>query len=228
MGTKVGQRRAWLLLLGLLVLAYALLSKWNKWPFGTALLIVSAILSWAGALVHWYRHRHSAAGVLGSATAMFVTYVVWRMLYWEGAMIVGAAALVLAMWVFVLWWRHDRAHSRTPALAGIVLACTIGLMAVPVHALYHYMFFETPGAQRFMHSGVGHWYRYGWFLYQDGHFARSASMIDRAMVEVEQNEARTGHDGEWLLVQLRATRSAIEARTWGEFRQLHVPQDPPQ
>ena len=227
MGNTDRRNREWLLILGLLVFAFALLSKWNKWPAGTILLIVSAIISWAGALVQRYRRGHGMAGILGMAAALCNTYVVFRLLYWPGAVIVGVSTLVFTAWAVLLWWHHGRSPSTPLAAAGIVLICTIGLMAVPVHAVYHYMFFETPGAQRFMHSGVGHWYRYSWFLYQDGQHARSATMIDSAMAEVVRHHARTGNDGEWLLVQLRETRSKIEAQDWGEFEQLHTPDEKP-
>jgi hypothetical protein len=85
------------------------------------------------------------------------------------------------------------------------------------------MFFVTPGAQRFMHSGTGHWYRYSWFLYQDGQYDKSAAMIDSAMAEVNMYHARAGKDGEWLLTQLRDIHALIDTRRWSDFQPLHSP-----
>ena len=219
------RRLSWLLMPGLLVFAFALLCKWNKWPGGTLLLITSGVITWIGVLVLLYARGRGAAGVLGTATAMCVTYVVFRLMYWPGGILVGASTLVLAAWTFVLWRRNERSNARVPALLGVVLLCTIGLMAVPVHALYHYMFFETPGARRFIHSGTGHWYRYSWLLYEDGQYAHSAAMIDSAMAEVVMYKARTGKDGEWLLAQLRQVRTRIDAREWDTFQPLRSPRE---
>jgi len=52
-------------------------------------------------------------------------------------------------------------------------------------------------------------------------------MIDSAMAEVVAH-TRTGKDGGWLLVQLSEARSKIEAQDWGEFEQLHTPDEKPQ
>jgi len=101
-----------------------------------------------------------------------------------------------------------------------MLGGTITLMSTPVHALYGYMNFRTPGAQRFLHSGCGHWYRYSWMLYQDGQYARSVAMIDSAIAVSNDYEARTHADGEWLRVKLRNTRARIEAHTWDGFKEL--------
>lgn len=215
-----GKPRRLLIAFGLLVFAYALLSKWEKWPAGTLLLIASSVIMWIGALVHVFRREREALSA--SAMAAFVTYTVFRLLYWSGAPFVCGAALVLAGFAIVRWWLQGRSRVGWPVLPGIAFVCTLALMAVPVHALYHYMMFVTPGAQRFLHTGTGSWYRYSWFLYQDGQYSKSAAMIDSAMVEVTNHKARTGEDGEWLLVQLRAARATIEARQWDAFKVLHA------
>ena len=72
-----------------------------------------------------------------------------------------------------------------------------------------------------MHSGIGHWYRYSWFLYQDGNYDKSVAMLDSAMAEVDAYNARTGKDGTWLLERIGAVRDRAVSREWNEFQQLH-------
>jgi hypothetical protein len=222
--TLRSRRPPWWLIMGLLVFAYALLSKWNKWPGGTMLLIVSTVVTLLGVVVHRMRGKEgSTTNWTRAAVAMMVLYVVARLLYWPIGLVIGIAALALAAQAGRLWWR-DRPSKALPWTLSFVLAVTIGLMLVPTHALYRYMFFETPGAKRFMHTGTGHWYRYSWLLYQDGQFEKSAAMLDSAMAEVDAHKARTGKDGSWLLNELQQTRKLVVAREWNAFQELHRPE----
>jgi hypothetical protein len=212
---------SWLLLTALLVLAYALLSKWMKWPAGTVLLITAAVLSWAGTVVRMGKGPERAALFVWRATiAAMTTYIVFRLLYWPGSAIVAAAVIVFMLISARSWWNSDR--SRRPALIGMLLlfGSTVALMITPVHALYGYMNFRTPGGQRFIHSGCGHWYRYSWLLYQDGQLAKSKAMLDSAEQVVRDHDRRTGKNGEWILVKLRDARARIDGNTWDQFKEL--------
>ena len=193
--TPATQRSAFfslIFLLGLSLFAFAIGMKWMKWTGGSAMMIISAVLAMVGAFT-------SAA---------------------RGWMGITLCALVLGITAVVLWWRGDRVRKGALAAMLVVLAGGAAFMSTPVHAVYGYMMLETPGAKRFIHSGVGQWYKYSWLLYQDGQYEKSTVMIDSAMAIVSDHHARTGSSGEWLLVKLDSTRDRIAARNWNEFHEL--------
>ena len=222
--TPATQRSAFfslIFLLGLSLFAFAIGMKWMKWTGGSAMMIISAVLAMVGAFVQVSKAADRAlVMIMRSAMAATVLYAVWRLLYWPGALVVALCALVLGITAVVLWWRGDRVRKGALAAMRVVLAGGAAFMSTPVHAGYGYRMLETPGAKRFIHSGVGQWYKYSWLLYQDGQYEKSTVMIDSAMAIVSDHHARTGSSGEWLLVKLDSTRDRIAARNWNEFHEL--------
>ena len=170
--TPATQRSAFfslIFLLGLSLFAFAIGMKWMKWTGGSAMMIISAVLAMVGAFVQVSKAADRAlVMIMRSAMAATVLYAVWRLLYWPGALVVALCALVLGITAVVLWWRGDRVRKGALAAMLVVLAGGAAFMSTPVHAVYGYMMLETPGAKRFIHSGVGQWYKYSWLLYQDG------------------------------------------------------------
>ncbi len=208
-------------LIGLLAFGCALGMKWMKWPGGSGMLIISGALTLIGAFTQAGRDAdRSLVVIMRLAMASLVIYAVWRLLYFPGALVFALAATLLSVSALLLWWRS--AQVRTGAFAALLLFVVGGaaLMVTPVYALYGYMMLETPGAQRFIHSGVGQWYRYSWLLYQDGQYAKSAVMIDSAKAIVSDYDARTGISGEWIQVKLDSTRARIQTREWESFHEL--------
>ncbi|MFZ1331489.1 MAG: hypothetical protein WAR83_04845 [Flavobacteriales bacterium] len=208
-------------LFGLSLFAVAMGMKWMKWPGGSAMLIISAVLATVGSFVQVGKSADRALVMtMRSAMAVTLIYAVWRLLYWPGTMVVALCALVLGIAALVLWWRSDQVRKGALAAMLVVLTGGAALMATPVHAVYGYMMLETPGARRFIHSGVGQWYKYSWLLYQDGQYSKSMVMIDSAMAIVSDHHVRTGSSGEWILVKLDSTRDQIAAHEWNEFHEL--------
>ncbi len=216
--TTLPSKAATLFLLGVLVFAFALFSKWLKWNGGSALLVVGSVLTIASCM----RTRRSSflqpVNTARLAVGLFFLYATFRSLYWPGAVLIALLVVAVAAWSFL----DQRSPGQRVARysAGAAVLATVLLMAVPVHALYGYMMFSTPGAQRFQNTGCGNWYRYSWLLYQNGQYAKSAAMIDSAVALVNDHHARTGTDGEWLLVKLRATHDRIDNRQWDHFEEL--------
>jgi len=134
--------------------------------------------------------------------------------------VVAIGATVLSISALLLWWRSEQVRKGALAAMLFFLVGGAALMATPVHALYGYMMLETPGAKRFIHSGVGQWYRYSWLLYQDGQYAKSVVLIDSAKAIVSDHHARTGISGEGLLLKLDPTRARIQAHEWDSFHEL--------
>ena len=222
--TPATQRSAFfslIFLLGLSLFAFAIGMKWMKWTGGSAMMIIGAVLATVGSFVQVGKATDRALVMtMRSAMAATLVYAVWRLLYWPGAMVFALCALVLGIAAVVLWWRGDQVRKGALVAMLIVLAGGAAFTATPVHAVYGYMMLETPGAKRFIHSGVGQWYKYSWFLYQDGQYEKSTVMIDSAMAIVSDHHARTGSSGEWILVKLDSTRDQIAARDWNEFHEL--------
>lgn len=192
-----------------------------KWPGGSAMLIISGTITLVGSFVQAGRDPDRRLVMhMRLAIASLVIYALWRLLYLPGALVISLAATLISVSALLLWWRSTQA--RQGALAALLLFVLGGaaLMITPVYALYGYMMLETPGAKRFIHSGVGQWYRYSWLLYQDGQYAKSAVMIDSAKAIVTDYHARTGVSGEWLLVKLDSTQARIQAHEWNNFRAL--------
>ena len=216
--TPLPSKAATIFLLGVMVFAFALFSKWLKWNGGSALLVVGSVITIASCI----RTRGSSflqpVNTARLAVGLFFLYATFRLLYWPGAVLIALLVVAVAGWSF--FDRRSPVQRAARVLAGAVVLVTMLFMAVPVHALYGYMMFSTPGAQRFHNTGCGNWYRYSWLLYKDGQYAKSAAMIDSAEALVHNHHARTGTDGEWLLVKLRATHDRIDNRQWDHFEEL--------
>lgn len=212
---------AWPFLLGLCIFAYALLSKWMKWPAGSMLLVIAGTILLSASFVRAGRGPDRGLLItLRLAIALMVAYAVFRLLYWPQPWVLAAGAIALTAWGIVRWLADERARTSALIILLAMLGGTVTLMATPVHALYGYMNFQTPGAKPFLHSGCGHWYRYSWLLYQDEQYMKSVAMIDSAIAVSNDYEAATQADGEWLRVKLRETRTRIEAHTWDRFKEL--------
>lgn len=208
-------------LIGLLAFGCALGMKWMKWSGGSGMLIISGTLTLIGAFIRAGRDAdRSMVVMMRLAMASLVVYAVWRLLYWPGSLVVAIGAILLNVWALLLWRRNGQTRKSALAALLFVLVGGAALMATPVYALYGYMMLETPGAKRFIHSGVGQWYRYSWLLYQDGQYAKSAVMIDSAKAIVSDYDARTGISGQWLQVKLDSTRARIQAHEWDNFQEL--------
>lgn len=216
--TSLPSKAAIIFLLGVLVFAFALFSKWLKWNGGSALLVVGSVLTIASCIRTRGNSFLQPVNTARLAVGFFFLYANFRLLYWPGAVLIALLVLAVAGWSF--YNRRSPGQRAARYSAGAAVLATVLLMAVPVHALYGYMMFSTPGAQRFHNTGCGNWYRYGWLLYQDGQYAKSAAMIDSAVALVHDHHARTGTDGEGLLVKLRATHDRIGDRQWDHFEEL--------
>lgn len=216
--TSLPSKAATIFLLGVLVFAFALFSKWLKWNGGSALLVVGSVLAIASCIRTHGSSFLQPVNTARLAVGLFFLYATFRLLYWPGAALIALLVLAVAGWSF--YNRRSPGQRAARYSAGAAVLATVLLMAVPVHALYGYMMFSTPGAQRFHNTGCGNWYRYGWLLYQDEQYAKSAAMIDSAVALVHDHHARTGTDGEWLLVKLRATHDRIDNRQWDHFEEL--------
>ncbi len=216
--TSLPSKAATLFLLGVLVFAFALFSKWLKWNGGSALLVVGSVLTIASCIRTHGSSFLKPMNTARLALGLFLLYATFRLLYWPGAVLIALLVMVVAGWSFLN--RRSLGQQAARYSAGAAVLATVLFMAVPVHALYGYMMFSTPGAQRFHNTGCGNWYRYSWLLYQDGHYAKSAAMIDSAVALVHDHHARTGTDGAWLLVKLRATHDRIDNRQWDHFEEL--------
>ena len=216
--TTLPSKAAILFFLGVLVFAFALCSKWLKWNGGSALLVVGSVLTMASCIRTRGSSNLQPVNTARLAVGLFFLYATFRLLYWPGAVLIALLVVAAAGWSFL----HQRSPGQRAARfsAGAAVLATVLLMAVPVHALYGYMMFSTPGAQRFHNTGCGNWYRYSWLLYQDGQYAKSAAMIDSAVALVHDHHKRTGTDGEWLLVKLHATHDLIDDRQWDHFEEL--------
>ncbi len=216
--TSLPSKAATIFLLGVLVFAFALFSKWLKWNGGSALLVVGSVITIASCIRTRGSSFRQPANTARLALGLFFLYTTFRLLYWPWAVLI--ALLVMAVAGSSFLDRLSLGQRAARFLAGAAVLATVLLMAVPVHALYGYMMFSTPGAQRFHNTGCGNWYRYSWLLYQDGQYAKSAAMIDSAEALVHHHHARTGTNAEWLLVKLRATHDRIDNRQWDHFEEL--------
>ena len=212
---------SWLFLLGLLGFCCTLGIKWMKWPGGSPLLVITGLLTIVGSFVQigLGSDRHVVL-TMRMAIASMVIYCMWRLLYWPGSLVVAIGAVVVSAVALLHWWRHGQASKGALVALLFFVVGGAAMMVTPVHALYGYMMLETPGAKRFIHSGVGQWYRYSWLLYQDGQYAKSTVMIDSAKAIVSAHHARTGISGERLLAKLDSTRGRIQAHDWDSFQEL--------
>ena len=212
---------SWPFVLGISVFALALLLKWMKWPAGSMTLVLGAVITFLSVPLGLRKHGERLLVIsMRLVVASAISYAVFRLLYWPGAGFFAAITCVATLASFTFWALRSRPHKANMAMTFTFALATLALAATPVHALYGYMNLKTPGAQRYLHSGCGQWYRYSWLLYQDGHYAESTAMLDSAASVVLRHQQLTGSNGDWILERLQATHEQVDARNWERFEEL--------
>ena len=84
----------WPFLIGLGVFAYALLSKWMKWPAGSMLLVIGCVILVCASFIRAGRRPERGLLItLRLAIALMVMYAVFRLLYWPRPWVVAVVVI---------------------------------------------------------------------------------------------------------------------------------------